>query len=219
MRHSLPKVMLVALGLLVCSVDAAEPQLSLVFDKRRVLLVPTAAGPGALTMSMLDGSRTGYYWDLGERAGVLRPKAKRVVMLGLGGGEMLRAARRTLPKADLLGIDIDPAMLRAARDEFRIGAFGARGELADAFVWVKKARGVDVLIVDLFNGDTMPEASLKVAFWRDCAAAVAPGGLVMVNVYPALFVPQVAGLLEVAGLREVERHTPDGTGAVIIAER
>lgn len=198
--------------------DAAQPAVSVVMGNRRVLLVQTLVGPGALTMTMLDGSRTGYYWDLGERAGELRPKAKRVVMLGLGGGEMLRAARRSLPKADLLGIDNDPVMIRAAVDEFRIGSFGAKAQLGDAFAYVKKLRGADVLIVDLFVGDAMPSPMLEAPFWKDCRAAVAPGGLVVVNVYPAPLVAKVAVLMAWAGFGEIERHKPEGTGAVLFAE-
>lgn len=151
-------------------------------------------------MSKLDGSPTGYYWDLGEHAGELRPKAKRVVMLGLGGGEMLRAARRSLPKAELLGVDNDPRMIRAALEEFKIGAFGAKALQADAFEYVKKLRGADVLIVDLFIGDTMPSAMLRRSFIHDCRAALAPNGLVVVNVYPAHLVPQVVELLTLEGM-------------------
>jgi spermidine synthase len=218
MRDSVSKVMLLGLAVAVAA-SAAEPPLSKVFGDRRFIPVQTAAGPGALTVSMLDGSKTGLYYDLGERAGVLRPKAKKVVLLGMGGGEMLRAARRSLPKADLLGIDNDPRMLKAAVQEFHVERFGARTQLADAFLEVKKLRAVDVLMVDLFVGDTMPPASLNAAFWRDCQAAIGTNGLVLVNVYPAHLVLGVEALMAAAGLEVIERHTPLGTGGVLIADQ
>lgn len=194
------------LALVAAVAIAAAPVSKVVGDLR---IIPV--GLGASTVSKLDGSRTGYYYDLGERAGVLRPKAKKVVLLGLGGGEMLRAARRSLPKAELLGVDNDPRMLTAAVDEFRIGAFGARGELADAFAYVKQLRRVDVLLVDLFVGDKMPPPMLAPQFWADCAKALGPNGLVAVNVYPADLVPRVLELLAGAGLDELERHTVQGS--------
>lgn len=213
MRDSVPPVIL-----LVAALSFAATPVSRVVGNLRIIPVTTSDGlEGAATISKLDGSRTGYYYDLGERAGELRPKAKRVVLLGLGGGEMLRAARRSLPKADLVGIDNDPRMLTAAFDEFHIGAFGARGELADAFVYVKKLRGVDVLMVDLFVGEVMPQPMLAAPFWRDCRAAIAKDGLVMVNVYPGANVPKVAGLLAGAGLRELERRSVQGSTVVFAA--
>lgn len=211
MRDSLPPVVM-----LLAAVALAATPVSKVVGGLRIIEVHTADGlEGAATVSKLDGSRTGLYYDLGERAGALRPKAKRVVLLGLGGGEMLRAARRSLPSAELLGIDNDPRMLQAARDEFRIGAFGARGELADAFVYVKKLRGVDVLLVDLFVGDAMPRPMLAAPFWKDCRAALADGGIVVVNVYPAHLVPAVRELWTDTGFKVLEEHTPQGTGAVL----
>ena len=72
---------------------------------RRVLRSPS----GYQTVSMLDGGRAGLYWDWGERLGQMRPGAKRVVLLGMGGGEMLRAARRALPDAHLVGVSMGSA--------------------------------------------------------------------------------------------------------------
>lgn len=213
MRHSLPPLMLV---LVAAAAFAAEP-VTKVLGGYRIIPVQSSAGEGAATVSKLDGSPTGYYYDLGARAGELRPKARRVVLLGLGGGEMLRAARRTLPKADLVGVDNDPRMLTAALEEFRIGAFGARGELADAFVYVKQLRGVDVLLVDLFVGDAMPPAMLMPQFWADCRTSVSSGGLIVVNVYPVSQVPRVAELLTGAGLRALERREVHGSTVLFAA--
>jgi spermidine synthase len=217
MRHPVPKVAL-TVALVASAALAIEFQMSKVVGPYRVIPVKVSGVTGlegAMTVSKLDGSRTGLYYDLGERAGELRPKAKRVVLLGLGGGEMLRAARRSLPTAELLGIDNDPRMVTAAVSEFNIGAFGARAELADAFVYVRHLRGVDVLMVDLFVADAMPRQMLGGAFWRDCRQALGPDGIVVVNVYPAHLVPVVLNLWAAAGLKAFEQHTPPGTGAVV----
>lgn len=200
---------------------AAAP-VSEVRGEFRLISVPSAKGPAALTISKLDGGLTGYYYDLGARAGELRPKAHVVMMLGLGGGEMLRAVRRTLPQAALIGIDIDPKMVRAAVDEFHVDAFGVVASQGDAFKVVKEARHVDILLVDLFNGEEMPAPLLEAAFWKDCRAAIEadkrlPKGLLGVNVYPEAKVPAVLGLLEGAGFHLVERQTIQGS-TVLFAE-
>jgi spermidine synthase len=205
MRDSVPKVML---AVLVTGLALAAAPLSRVVGDIRYIPVKTAAGEGAATVSKLDGSRTGYYYDLGEHAGQLRPAARRVVLLGLGGGEMLRAARRSLPKAELIGVDNDPAMIRAALDEFHISAFGAKAAQADAFMYVKALRGVDVLMVDLFVGDQMPAAMLEGTFWSDCRQALGPRGIVVVNVYPPAVVPKMR---DVWGFREIEADEVHGS--------
>jgi spermidine synthase len=223
MRDPLPKVMLAALGLaavqfaMCCArpAQAEEAPVSQVVGDMRIIPVKVETGDGAYTVSKLDGSRTGYYYDLGERAGELRPHAHRVVMLGMGGGEMLRAVRRRLPKADLLGIDSDPKMVRAAKDEFHVGAFGARTELGDAFQRVKGLRGVDILLVDLFvEGDRMPPAMFLPQFWQDCAAALGEHGLVGVNVYPQRMVEPVVVIMESQGLKVLERDEVKGSTVV-----
>lgn len=210
MRERVPLVVLVAAGLSL----AASP-VSQVIGDSRVLLHQSQLGPGALTVSKLDGGLTGYYWDLGARAGELRPHARKVVMLGLGGGEMLHAARRTLPHAELIGVDDDPKMIRAAVKEFHVKAFGVRAVEADAFVYVKQLRDVDVLIVDLFNGDVMPAPELQRAFWTDCRRALAPRGIVLVNVYPAHLVTQVVQLLTLEGMGILDDPEVHGSTVLI----
>ena len=86
----------------------------------RLLLSPS----GAQTMSPLDGGATGHYYDWGELVGYERPDARRVVLLGLGGGEMLRAVRRSLPKAELVGVELDPRIAAAALKSFHVDRFG-----------------------------------------------------------------------------------------------
>lgn len=205
MRHSISSLILFAV------MAPSRPWLSVERDGFRMLLSPH----GAQTISRLDGGRTGYYYDLGERAGELRPQARRVVMLGLGGGEMLRAARRSLPKASLVGVDIDPAVVHAAVTEFKIGDFGAVGEVGDGLKYVQQLRGVDVLIDDMYVDDAMV---LSERFFFDCHAALAPGGLMLVNVYPVDRVPGIDLALGRAGFHILEQHEVKGS-TVVFAER
>lgn len=207
MRHPLPLLTIAAVLM-----APTEPPLSVVQNGLRLLLSPS----GAQTVSRVDGGRTGYYYDLGEHAGELRPKARRVVMLGLGGGEMLRAARRSLPKADLVGVDINPRVVRAAVSEFRIGDFGAVGAVADGLKYVKQLRDVDVLISDMFDDDKMVGVSAE--FFRDCRAALAPSGLFLINVFPMSEVPRVRAMLGNAGLAYVELREVQGS-TVVFATR
>lgn len=45
-----------------------------------------------------------------------RPKPKRILEIGCGYGRLTREIRQRFPKADVLGFDINPAVLNAARE-------------------------------------------------------------------------------------------------------
>lgn len=210
MRHSLPAVVLLALA---CA-HPPEPPLSRVVGPYRVIPVEG----GVSTVSRLDHDWTGYYYDLGAYAGDLRPYAESAVLLGLGGGEMLRAFDRSKAHgAKLVGVEIDPRVLKAALEEFKVGQFGVHAVEADAFDYVATMERTDVLMVDLFNDDVMPPREFEPLFWAECRGAVSGGGLLVVNVYPGTQVPAVLKLLGGAGWRVIEQQTVKGS-TVVFAE-
>jgi spermidine synthase len=167
----------------------------------RMLLSPS----GLQTASPLDGGATGLYFDWGELAGWQRPSANRVVLLGLGGGEMLRAARRKLPDADLIGVEVDPLVAQAAVDSFRVRDFGVTVIVADAAVWLQLAPSgsIDVLMVDVFVDSTMPPYFRSPGFFRECKRVLTPSGAVLQNVWPAAFAHSVAKAMRRAGFEAV----------------
>jgi spermidine synthase len=183
---------------------------------RRVLLSPH----GAYTVSMLDGGRTGMYYDSGEVLGLERPEMKRVVLLGLGGGEMLRAARRTLPKAELIGVELDPKVAQAARQDFRVGDFGVKVVEDDAAPYMDRAvvGSIDGVMVDVYDDDVIPLYFRSPVFFRSCRRALSPRGLLLMNVYPASLADAVTGSLEDAGFSSVRRGVA-GPNVVLLAER
>lgn len=183
---------------------------------RRVL----KSASGYQTVSMLDGSRTGLYYDLGELAGELRPQARRVVLLGLGGGEMLRAARRTLPQAEMVGVDVDAHVVTAAIASFGVLELRVLPVVADAWDWLEVTpRGsIDVLLVDVYVDATLPERFRSRAFYEMAHRATRPDGLLMQNVWPPELVPDVEKALHRAGWRNV-RRVPAGPNAMVLADR
>ena len=69
---------------------------------------------------------TGSVWD-GIAAGLLAlPTSRRrsVLLLGLGGGSAARVVRALAPRARIVGVEIDPAVVKAARRWFDLDALG-----------------------------------------------------------------------------------------------
>lgn len=135
--------------------------------------------PGELT--------TGCVWDaIAAPILWLSPaRRRRILILGLGGGSIARLARALAPTAEILGVELDPEVVRLAREHFELDALGIRVEIADAHDWLEKARGTwDVILEDVFIGagddvrkpDWIPEPAHPWAWKR-----LARGGVFVSN--------------------------------------
>jgi SAM-dependent methyltransferase len=184
---------------------AADPVTYVRGPHRLLLSPPTPFGTGIYTVSDLDGGRTGWYYDWGELVGLERPTAKRVALLGMGGGEMLRAARRTLPDAELVGVELDPEIAALAVRDFGVERLGVKVVVADARGWLtmQPSSSVDVLMVDVYLGDELPADFRSPGFFAECRRVVGPKGAVLQNVWgPGLLEP-VAKNMHRGGFDEV----------------
>lgn len=118
----------------------------------------------------------------------LVPEPKRILIAGLGGGSIPRVFRELLPKTQVDVAEIDEAVVEVARDyfDFKEGG-GVRIIVKDARVYVKQAArfGVkyDLVILDAFNGDYIPEHLMTREFLAECAAILAPGGVLVANTF------------------------------------
>jgi hypothetical protein len=182
---------------------AAAP-VSHVQGPHRLLLAPPmsfGSGTGVYTVSALDGGRTGWYYDWGELVGLERPHAKKVALLGMGGGEMLRAARRSLHGAELVGVELDPAIAGAASREFGLAELGVQVVVDDAKRWVLRQpnASVDVLMVDVYDSSELPEYFRSPGFYAECRRVVGAKGALMQNVWGAHLVADVARAMHRGG--------------------
>jgi spermidine synthase len=124
----------------------------------------------------------------------LAARPRRALLLGLGGGAMLRHLQAYLPDCAVTVVERDRTVIALARRFFRIAAPVVE---ADAQEFVADAAGAyDAILADLYDGRGM--ASVESGFWRDCAAALAPGGCLAVNW--AAFVDDAAARAEAAAV-------------------
>ncbi len=107
----------------------------------------------------------GGVWDLlmlpafFYRAGGIR----RVLVLGVGGGAVIRLLSEFVRPEAIVGVELDPVHLTVARRFFGVGGAGVSLHCADACEWVKRYRGppFDLIIEDLF-GESEGEPSRAV---------------------------------------------------------
>lgn len=135
---------------------------------------------------------TGGSWDLLAAPVLLAPadRAPRVLLLGVGGGTVIRVVRALCPGAEIVGIDLDADVLAVARREFALDALGARIEIADAQRFLRdlpRGERFDVIVDDIYERG--PTDMRKPVGWsatlRRAGAHLAPGGVLVCNALDA----------------------------------
>ena len=134
-----------------------------------------------------DRGLTGTVWWALAAPVVLLPRGRppRVLVLGLGGGSVARAVRELAPRAEIVGVENDPAVLRAARRHFQLDRLGVELREVDARDYLAtETRRFDLIVEDLFVGGVRavrkPDWLLGEGY-RRMRRRLRAGGLVSVN--------------------------------------
>lgn len=119
---------------------------------------------------------------------LLNPAPARILAVGLGGGTLPTALVELLPEADVQVVEIDPAVADAAARFFAFETSARlRLHLGDARVFIKRAaaRGerFDLVLLDAFGGDYIPEHLMTQEFLEETRALLAPDGVVAANTF------------------------------------
>lgn len=133
-----------------------------------------------------DRLLTGHAWDALTAALLLHPgRIRSLLMLGLGGGTVLRQARHFLPRARMTAVEIDAGMIRLAREYMDLDALDLRVVHGDAYEFLHiHKRTFDVVVDDLYRcGDRDVERPrpLDPPGVDALLRRVAPGGLLVMN--------------------------------------
>ena len=109
------------------------------------------------------------------------------VQLGLGSGAITRYCHGVL-RMRTTAVEINPSVIAAGRAWFRLPADGPRLAVvqADAARWIAdpaRAATIDALCIDLYDHEAAAPALDSAAFYADCAAALADGGTLAVNLF------------------------------------
>ena len=132
----------------------------------------------------------GAIWDLLALPALLarQQQGLKVLVLGVGGGAVIRQLHYLLDAPKITGIDIDAVHLSVARRWFGIQTTNTTLIHADALDWVRH-RSVsqgrfDIIIDDLFGGgagDPVRVVDLDSAWSKSLSTLLAPQGVVIVN--------------------------------------
>ncbi|MBM3357400.1 MAG: hypothetical protein FJY54_06695 [Betaproteobacteria bacterium] len=163
-----------------------------------------------------DGRSLSYYtYALEALAHAYRPQIEHALVLGLGAGIVpMRFAERGVP---VDAVEIDPASLAAAQRYFGFDPSRVRVELADARTQLRRcARRYDVIIVDLFHGDGIPDYLVTRDFFNDLRRCLTADGIAVFNTFADLALPDAyAHLLATvrAELPHIVLYRPEWPGS------
>lgn len=155
-----------------------------------------------------------------------RPEAKSALTLGVGAGVVPMDFARSGMSVD--AVEINPEMIALARKYFDFDDSMVNVSLQDARTAVSHCnKKYDVVTVDLFNGDGVPEHLVTKEFFADIAYCMTPDAIVIMNSF--MYIPDqsahyalIATLLDVFDgvymmIKPVYKHGHYLTGAYLVA--
>jgi spermidine synthase len=111
-----------------------------------------------------------------------------ILVVGLGGGTLPMAFHDLFPEATIHSVEIDEAVVSVAEEYF-----GFREDernqvfVQDARVFTKRAARkptrYDLIVLDAFNGDYIPEHLMTKEYLEESKALLAPGGTLLANTF------------------------------------
>ncbi|MBU0618760.1 methyltransferase domain-containing protein [Patescibacteria group bacterium] len=113
-------------------------------------------------------------------------KAQNVLILGLGGGTVVKLILQKWPQVKITGIEIDPLMVKLAKKYFDLGQISNLKIItSDAIKFVKdyalQPTLYNLIIVDLYLGDQIPTDVKSRKFLTAIKRAIDKNGLVIFN--------------------------------------
>ncbi len=133
--------------------------------------------PDALSLSVFRSMRAAL---------LLQPAPKRVLMVGVGGGQLSNFLFSRLPGVEIDAVDIDPEVVRLARAYFQIPSDPRyRTHVGDGrlFVEQRSEADTDLLILDAFRGTSVPFHLRTRQFYAGCRARLRSGGALVANLH------------------------------------
>lgn len=113
---------------------------------------------------------------------------QKILIIGLGGGSMSNALHNLYPEAFIENVEIDPAVIKVAREYFDLieNEYVSVKE-NDGRLFVKRAilkqKKFDLIILDAFNGDYIPEHLMTQEFLLEIKQLLTNEGVLAANTF------------------------------------
>jgi spermidine synthase len=160
----------------------------------------TESGPIRTMYFVVDGMRyIESRWDMSHpqsldldysrtmMAGfMLNPEPRRLMMMGLGGGQITNYLFERFPNLEIDAVDIDPEVVRLAQAYFGVPKDDPRYRIhvGDGRVFIEKGeRPWDMIMLDAFRGVFVPYHLKTREFYEACRRQLTESGVVVANLH------------------------------------
>ncbi len=167
----------------------------------RNIVVKEQSGRRCLVFTLKRGDRNQTCMDLDNPRKLVFPYVRmslaglllnnepsNILIVGLGGGSIPTALAELFPKASIDIVEIDEAVVRVAKRFFSFTESDrVKVYVADARVYIKrsklKGKQYDLIILDAFTGDYIPEHLMTVEFLSETREILANPGVLVANTF------------------------------------
>lgn len=105
---------------------------------------------------------------------------RQTLILGLGAGSAAKLVRKYWPQTNIIGVEIDPAIIALGKKYFSLDQARTEIVIADAFTY-QPDRRFDLILVDLFVGNQVPKKFQSRPFLKRLFQSVTDNGAVIFN--------------------------------------
>lgn len=109
---------------------------------------------------------------------------KKGLVLGVGGGDVVRLIQSSFPKVSITAVELDPVMIDIAKNNFGTTSKNTRFIIEDAQNFINEnVRKYDLIICDLYIGRFNPKFSREKIFLKKIAKSLNKDGLILFNAH------------------------------------
>jgi spermidine synthase len=154
---------------------------------------------------------------------LFRPDAKKVCLIGLGGGYIPTVFRMHLPKVQLQTVEVDPLVEKLAKEYFSFAVpAGQKLAIDDGRQFLKKSPDrYDQIWLDAFNSDYIPAHMTTKEFLKLVKSRLNDGGIVVQNLFGGnnLYDAQIATFQSVFAKVFVFEGQRSGSCIIVASDR
>ncbi|MGB0935936.1 MAG: spermidine synthase [Colwellia sp.] len=128
------------------------------------------------------------YTKFAMSALVFKTKPERVLIIGLGGGTLSNNLLDMYPEIEIDNVEIDPAVVSVAVEYFGFKQTEkVKTHIQDGRIFIKRAQRkrlqYDLIILDAFNGEYIPEHLLTKEFLQESKSLLNENGVLIANTF------------------------------------
>ena len=120
-----------------------------------------------------------------------RPDARKMLIIGLGGGSIPKKLNKELPNMEIDAVEIDPEVVKMAKDHFNVKeGKNLRIHAQDGRLFLSRTQTqYDIILLDAYFTDSMPFHLATKEFFELAQRKLTPNGIIVANLISAVTGP------------------------------